>query len=73
MVIDHHVQLYVDPNGKIVKAMLPRDIRKAGLFSVTMTAFAGYLKARGHTNPAYKFAKNLPIMENPSVSPCWAL
>lgn len=47
-VIDHHVQLYVDPNGEIVKAKLPKDIRRAGLFSVKMTAFAGYLKARGH-------------------------
>jgi hypothetical protein len=47
-VIDHHVQLYVDPNGEIVKAKLPKDIRKTGLFSVKMIAFAGYLKARGH-------------------------
>jgi transposase len=47
-VIEHRVQLYVDPNGEIVKAKLPKDIRKAGLFSVKMTAFAGYLKARGH-------------------------
>jgi hypothetical protein len=47
-VIDHRVQLYVDPHGKIVKATLPKNIRKAGLFAVKMTAFAGYLKARGH-------------------------
>ena len=47
-VIDHHVQLYVDPNGEIAKAKLPKDIRKTGLFSVKMIAFAGYLKARGH-------------------------
>ena len=47
-VIDHHVQLYVDPNGEIVKAKLPKDIRRAGLFSVKMTAFTGYLKARCH-------------------------
>ena len=37
-VIDHHVQLYVDPNGEIVKAKLPKDIRKTGLFSVKMIA-----------------------------------
>jgi len=47
-VIDHRVQLYIDPNGKIVKAKLPRDIRKQGLFSNRMTALTGYLKARGH-------------------------
>ena len=47
-VIDHRVQLYVDPNGEIVKATLPKDIRKAGLFSTRMTALTAYLKARGH-------------------------
>jgi len=47
-VIDHRIQLYVDPNGEIVKAKLPGDIRKAGLFSNRMTALTGYLKARGH-------------------------
>ena len=47
-VIDHRVQLYVDPNGKIVKAKLPKEIRKQGLFSSRMTALTGYLKARGH-------------------------
>lgn len=47
-VIDHRVQLYMDPNGKIVKAKLPKKIRKEGLFSNRMTAFTGYLKARGH-------------------------
>ena len=47
-IIEHHVQLYVDPNGEIVKAKLPKDIRRAGLFSVKMMAFAGYLKARCH-------------------------
>ena len=36
-VIDHHVQLYVDPNGEIVKAKLPKDIRKTGLFSVNLS------------------------------------
>ena len=47
-VIDHRVQLYVDPNGNIVKAKLPKDIRKAGLFSTRTMALTGYLKARGH-------------------------
>lgn len=47
-VIEHRVQLYVDPNGEIIKAKLPKDIRKAGLFSPRMTALTGYLKARGH-------------------------
>ena len=47
-VIEHRVQLYVDPNGEIVKAKLPKDVRKAGLFSTRMTALTGYLKARGH-------------------------
>jgi len=47
-VIDHRVQLYIDPNGSIVKAKLPKEIRKAGLFSNRMTALTGYLKARGH-------------------------
>jgi len=47
-VIDHRVQLYIDSNGKIVKAKLPKEIRKQGLFSNRMTALTGYLKARGH-------------------------
>ena len=47
-VIEHRVQLYVDPRGKIVKAKLPKDIRKAGLFSPRMMALTGYLKARCH-------------------------
>ena len=47
-VIDHRVQLYVDPNGKIIKAKLPKEIRKEGLFTPPMTAFVGYLKARCH-------------------------
>jgi len=47
-VIEHHVQLYVDPYGRTVKAKLPKDVRKAGLFSPRMMALTGYLKARGH-------------------------
>ncbi len=47
-VIDHRVQLYRAPNGNIIKAKLPKEIRKAGLFSTRMTAFTGYLKARCH-------------------------
>ena len=41
-VIEHRVQLYLDPNGEIVKAKLPKDVRRVGLFSVRMTAFTGY-------------------------------
>jgi transposase len=47
-VIEHHVRLYEDPNGLVVKAKLPKDVRKAGLFTPRMTALTGYLKARGH-------------------------
>ena len=47
-IIEHRVQLYVDPNGKIIKAKLPKDIRKEGFFTSSMTAFVGYLKARCH-------------------------
>lgn len=47
-VIEHRVQLYVDTNGRIVKAKLPKNIRKAGLFSPRMMALTGYLKARCH-------------------------
>ena len=49
-VIDHRVQLYLDTNGNIVKAKLPKNIRKAGLFSARMIAFTGYLKTRCHTS-----------------------
>ena len=47
-VIDHRVQLYRAPDGTIIKATLPKAIRKAGLFSSRMTALTGYLKARCH-------------------------
>ncbi len=47
-VIDHRVRLYQKPNGQIIKAKLPKVIRKEGLFTSQMTAFAGYLKARCH-------------------------
>ena len=47
-VIEHRVQLYVDPNGRTVKAKLPKEIRMAGLFSPRMIALTGYLKARCH-------------------------
>ena len=46
--IDHHVQLYQSPDGKIVKALLPKEIRKAGLLSPRMMALCGYLKSRCH-------------------------
>ena len=47
-VIDHRVRLYEAPNGMVVKAKLPKEIRKEGLFTSPMTAFVGYLKARCH-------------------------
>lgn len=47
-VVEHHVQLYIDPNGKIIKVKLPKEIRKEGLFTSSMTAFVGYLKAKCH-------------------------
>jgi len=47
-VVDHRVRLYKTPNGIIVKAKLPKVIRKEGLFTSPMTAFVGYLKARCH-------------------------
>lgn len=47
-VIEHRVRLYQNPNGGIVKAKLPKAIRKEGLFTCPMTAFVGYLKARCH-------------------------
>jgi hypothetical protein len=46
-VIEHRVQLYVDPNGEIIKAKLPKDIRKVPLIGTDET---------GHKNPAYKSA-----------------
>jgi len=47
-VIDHRVRLYQKPNGEIIKAKLPKEIRKEGFFTYRMTAFVGYLKARCH-------------------------
>jgi len=47
-VIDHRVRLYKTRNGIVIKAKLPKAIRKEGLFSSPMTAFVGYLKARCH-------------------------
>ena len=47
-VIEHRVRLYQKPDGEIIKAKLPKEIRKEGLFTSPMTAFAGYLKARCH-------------------------
>lgn len=47
-VIDHRVRLYQKPNGEIIKAALPKEIRKEGLFTSPMTSFVGYLKARCH-------------------------
>ena len=73
-VIEHRVQLYVDPRGKIVKAKIPRDIRKAGLFSPRMIALTGYL----NTTTPFSFSKyNIvwPINQFPShaIAASWSL
>lgn len=47
-IVEHRVRLYQKPDGEIIKARLPKEIREAGLFSSQMTAFVGYLKARCH-------------------------
>jgi len=47
-VTEHHVRLYETPTGKIVKAKLPNEVRKAGLFAPPLQAMVGYFKARGH-------------------------
>lgn len=47
-VTEHHVRLYETPTGRIVKAKLPSEIRKAGLFAPPLQAMAGYFKARCH-------------------------
>jgi len=47
-VTEHHVRLYQTPTGKIVKAKLPSEIRKASLFAPPLQAMVGYFKARGH-------------------------
>lgn len=46
------VRLYETTNGRIVKATLPRDIRKAGLFAPRLQAMVGYFKARCHMSYA---------------------
>ena len=46
-VIEHRVQLYVDTNGRTIKAKLPKDIRNAPIVGTDET---------GHKNPAYKSA-----------------
>ena len=47
-VVDHRIRLYIMPNGKVVKAKLPKAIRREGLFTSSMAAYVGYLKARCH-------------------------
>ena len=49
-VTEHRVRLYRGPNGEIVKATLPVNIRQAGLFSPRLTALTGCLKARGNAS-----------------------
>jgi len=47
-VTDHHVQLYMDKNGNEVKATLPPEIRKCGLFAPDMMALTAYFKGKCH-------------------------
>jgi hypothetical protein len=47
-VTEHRVRLYRKPDGTVIRATLPKDIRKSGFFSPRMVSFVGYLKARGH-------------------------
>jgi transposase len=49
-VTEHRIQLYKTPDGKIIQATLPPEIRKAGLFAPDMMALAGYLKGRCHAS-----------------------
>jgi hypothetical protein len=48
-VIEHRVQ-HRAQDGKIVPAILPPEVRKAGLFAPDMTALVGYLKGRCHAS-----------------------
>lgn len=47
-VTEHRVQLYMDKNGKEVKAILPPEVRKCGLFAPDMMAAAAYFKGMCH-------------------------
>ena len=47
-VIEHRVKLYKTPTGRIIRATIPKHIRKEGLFTSDTTAFVGYCKARCH-------------------------
>ena len=61
-VIEHRVQLYVDLNGNIIKAKLPKEIRKEGFFTSSMTAFVGYLKARCHMSYSTTQSKSSMVL-----------
>ena len=74
-VIEHRVQLYVDPSGNIIKAKLPKEIRKEGFFTCRMTAFVGYLKARCHMSYStiaglFDDIMELPISQSYLVKCC---
>ena len=47
-VTEHRVQLYLDRNGNEVKAILPPEVRKCGLFAPDMMAAAAYFKGMCH-------------------------
>ena len=47
-VIEHRVKLYRTLSGRIIRATIPKHIRKEGFFTSSTTAFVGYCKARCH-------------------------
>jgi transposase len=49
-ITEHRLQLYRTRDGRIISAILPPEIRKAGLFAPDMTALVGYLKGRCHAS-----------------------
>jgi len=47
-VTDHHVQLYMNKNGNVIKATLPPEVRNCGLFAPDMMALTAYFKSKCH-------------------------
>ena len=50
VITEHRARRYVTSTGRIITAPIPPEIRRAGLLGPRMTAFVGWLKARGHVN-----------------------
>jgi transposase len=49
-ITEHRLQLYRRCDGRIISAILPPEIRKAGLFAPDIIALVGYLKGRCHAS-----------------------